>query len=80
MTSQSTKALVLRDSTGSYEMIPRAVLEEGCVPAEREAELESLLTDDTAGHWTPAVPIGVLDFATLGPERSALFNIDRWIH
>jgi hypothetical protein len=42
-TEQNT--LVLRDSAGSYYLVPQATVEQGRVPAEQQAEIEQLIAD-----------------------------------
>jgi len=62
MTNERTTTLVLKDSAGSYYLVSQEMLEQGRIPADRAAEIESLLTvsgrsadggEDTHGYFGP---------------------------
>jgi hypothetical protein len=71
MTDVQTGTLVLKDATGSYFLVPQAVLEQGRVPAEHTAELEQLIAaggpdgDDVQGHRLRYVVLGPVTIAVL---------------
>jgi hypothetical protein len=51
MTTEQAKVLVLKDSAGSYYLVPEEILERGRVPQEHMAELEQHVNDaDVSGH------------------------------
>jgi len=53
MTTEQTNTLVLKDSAGSYYLVPQELLEQVRIPAEHTAELEGQIaaaTQDSAGE------------------------------
>ncbi len=48
-TKTATETLVLKDQAGAYYLLARETLEQGRVPAERQAELEERMGADAAG-------------------------------
>ena len=71
MTGEQSGTLVLKDSAGTYYLVPQEMLERGRVPRERNAELEQFIEvsalgggirgDDVYGH--NPVAIGVASWA-----------------
>jgi hypothetical protein len=68
MTDEQTTALVLKDGTGNYFLVPQEALEQGRVPEERKAQIEQLMReqDDTQGHlwWLEGVLVPAAVIAT----------------
>jgi hypothetical protein len=58
----ANEILIVRDGDGNYYQVPRAVLEEARVPADRVAELEEALAGEVSGFaWTTSPTFSRLD-------------------
>lgn len=62
-----TATLVLKDASGTYYLLPQAMIESCRVPAERAAEVDTLLRDidDVAGHIAMKCTVTPLPFTNL---------------
>lgn len=73
---EETTALVLKDGTGSYFVLPHAALEQWRLPGEHNAELESLLVEqgDVQGYVVPLAVAGGLAFGYGAMIGNAIAN------